>query len=61
MPIYEFVCSRCRHEYEMLVPRVDATAPCPECGSEDVERAISRPAAPQISPAAPSKPCGPGG
>jgi putative FmdB family regulatory protein len=46
MPIYEFVCESCRHAYEAFVVRVGGTAPCPECGSEDVEKAISCPATP---------------
>ena len=40
MPIYEFLCQRCGHQFEKLV-RVDHTAPCPACQSEEVERLLS--------------------
>ena len=43
MPIYEFVCLKCDHEFESLVPRPGAKSPCPECGSKKVRQAISRP------------------
>ncbi len=43
MPIYEFICSKCQHRFEALVPRPGAKAPCPECGGKKVKQAISRP------------------
>ena len=43
MPIYEFSCSKCDHQFEALVPRPGAKAPCPECGGKKVKQAISRP------------------
>ena len=43
MPIYEFICSNCEHQFEALVPRPGAKAPCPECGGKKVKQAISRP------------------
>lgn len=34
MPIYEYACETCSHEFEKLV-RIDAPRPpCPECGAE---------------------------
>ena len=44
MPIYEYVCSACEHEFEKLVRR-DATPNCPECGAlpDRVERRVSLP------------------
>ncbi|MCK4342511.1 MAG: zinc ribbon domain-containing protein [Phycisphaerae bacterium] len=45
MPTYAFRCLKCSKEYEELVQRFGQTAPCPECGSSDVERLISAPAA----------------
>ena len=33
MPIYEYICGKCDHEFEALVPRPDAKAACPECGA----------------------------
>lgn len=44
MPIYEYECRECGHFFEALVPRPGAKAPCPECGSGKVDKAISRPA-----------------
>ena len=41
MPIYEYKCSRCGHEFEELVFSRDETPPCPDCGSKDVERLMS--------------------
>ena len=45
MPIYAFRCRGCGLEFEELVLRVGQTAPCPQCGSKDVERQVSIPAA----------------
>jgi putative FmdB family regulatory protein len=47
MPIYEYVCSRCRHAFEDLVFG-DERPSCPECSSSNVEKKLSliaRPAA----------------
>jgi putative FmdB family regulatory protein len=43
MPIYEFICGKCSHAYEALVPRPGAKADCPECGSKRVKQQISAP------------------
>ena len=42
MPIYEFVCKACKHQYEKLV-RVGQKADCPVCQSTDVEQLLSLP------------------
>ena len=43
MPIYEYSCRNCSHQFEALVRR--ATVPsCPECQSADLERLLSLPA-----------------
>jgi putative FmdB family regulatory protein len=44
MPIYEYACRRCRSEFEVLI-RSDETPECPECGSRQLERQLSVPAA----------------
>lgn len=45
MPIYEFVCQACRHEFEQIVPFSATKLPgCPVCHSEQVQRQLSRPA-----------------
>ena len=42
MPIYEYACRSCAHEFEALV--LKTTVPvCPECESVDLERLLSRP------------------
>lgn len=43
MPIYEYVCQDCQHEFEALVRR-GKTPACPSCGSETLERRLSLPA-----------------
>ena len=40
MPIYEYQCRKCEHEFEAIV-RVGGTASCPSCQSDDVERVLS--------------------
>jgi putative FmdB family regulatory protein len=40
MPIYEYECRACGHEFEQLI-RTGDTAACPECKSQDLERLIS--------------------
>ncbi len=41
MPIYEYVCGECGHEFEALIlPKTTGTA-CPECRSTQLERLVS--------------------
>ena len=42
MPIYEYACQQCEHEFEDLV-RGDETSKCPACGSEELARLLSLP------------------
>jgi len=45
MPIYEFVCQDCGHEFELIQSFSDASIPqCPVCHSEGVMRRVGRPA-----------------
>jgi putative FmdB family regulatory protein len=44
MPIYEFTCSACDHEFEVLV-RGTEQPECPKCGDEKLNRKLSVPAA----------------
>lgn len=46
MPIYEYRCGACETAFEKLVTPGDGPAACPQCGSGDVERKLSAPAAP---------------
>jgi len=41
MPIYEFKCAECGHQFEDLVPAGTDTMPCPKCQSDKVFRLIS--------------------
>jgi putative FmdB family regulatory protein len=43
VPIYEYTCKGCGHQFEALV-RNNSTPACPECQSEELERLISVPA-----------------
>jgi putative FmdB family regulatory protein len=42
MPIYEYLCSRCDHKFELMRPMSKAAESgiCPKCG-ESAERALS--------------------
>lgn len=51
MPIYEYACEECGHEFETLVR--SGTAPeCPECHSTQLEKQLSVPGAVGVAPAA---------
>ena len=43
MPIYDYSCTACGHEFEALV-RGSKLPACPECKSEQLERKLSMPA-----------------
>ena len=49
MPIYEYQCRRCRKRSTVLVlsSRHPASAACQHCGSSDLDRLLSRFAAPK--------------
>ena len=66
MPLYEYACKRCEHEFETLVFKGEMVS-CPRCQAENVERLLSVPAKPvqgggelpmSCNPNLP--PCGPG-
>jgi putative FmdB family regulatory protein len=42
MPIYDYSCRACSHEFEALV-RGSKVPACPECKSQDLERKLSFP------------------
>ncbi len=45
MPIYEFVCQNCGHEFEHIQSFSDESAPaCTNCESREVVRRLGRPA-----------------
>ena len=42
MPIYEYECRGCGHQFELVVlPKSTAAPACPECKSEELERLLS--------------------
>jgi putative FmdB family regulatory protein len=41
MPLYEYRCLGCGHEFELLVPSGSPHAACPSCASESLERMLS--------------------
>jgi putative FmdB family regulatory protein len=43
MPIFEYQCRECGHQFEALVRKTDVPA-CPSCTSTDLERLLSLPA-----------------
>lgn len=48
MPLFEFRCSTCARDFELLIRNGDRAA-CPQCGTESVEKLLSESAAPAIS------------
>jgi putative FmdB family regulatory protein len=43
MPVFDFTCTACAHEFEQLVRSAD-TPTCPACASTAVEKLLSLPA-----------------
>src|SRR5262249_37099327 len=41
MPLYEYRCLGCGHQFELLLLRSSQAAACPACQSESVERLVS--------------------
>ncbi len=40
MPLFEYVCKKCRHEFEALVIGTKSPS-CPKCKSEELEKKVS--------------------
>ncbi|MBI4472056.1 MAG: zinc ribbon domain-containing protein [Acidobacteria bacterium] len=41
MPLYEYRCRKCEHEFETLVLPTFPDPECPSCKSQDLEKLIS--------------------
>ena len=41
MPLYEYVCRACNHEFEALVRSQDPPPACPSCKSSDLEKLLT--------------------
>jgi putative FmdB family regulatory protein len=62
MPIFEYVCKECQHEFEALVLGKQE-AECPKCQSKKLEPqlsvfAVSAKSGPTSRPSMPAGPCG---
>lgn len=45
MPLYEYSCNSCGHEFELMRLFSDTSTPaCPKCAGGNVQRLLSRPA-----------------
>jgi putative FmdB family regulatory protein len=53
MPLFEFHCSDCEQDHEILV-RGEAAPECPSCGGKTLDKLLSVPAAPVTAAAAPA-------
>ena len=42
MPIYEYRCPECGHQFEQMMRISDAPPPCPRCGTAEVRKLISQ-------------------
>jgi putative FmdB family regulatory protein len=41
MPVFEFLCERCQHEFEELLLRRDEEVLCPQCGANRAKKLMS--------------------
>jgi putative FmdB family regulatory protein len=41
MPLFEYKCLACGHQFELLILKSSPTPACTACGSESVERQLS--------------------
>lgn len=41
MPIYEYICLKCKKEFEELVLNKEEEVRCPACGSKELEKKFS--------------------
>ena len=48
MPLYEYTCSKCRKDFELLV-RGGQVPQCPHCGTKKLKRQMSVPATAQFA------------
>lgn len=59
MPIYEYACGQCQHQFELLV-RSDTALECPQCHSTQLEKQLSvfaTATAESFTPAPMASPC----
>ena len=56
MPLYQYICQKCEHDFEELVNTGDEVE-CPKCASKKLERQTSLPGMPMVKGSLPSS-CG---
>lgn len=44
MPLYDYLCGQCQHQFEMRRHMADETPPCPACGGPAKKVVLSPPA-----------------
>ena len=44
MPIFEYRCDDCGHEFEELVLKTSGPSRCPKCGKKKLQKLLSSPA-----------------
>ncbi len=49
MPLYEYECSDCHQEVELLVRSADERVECPGCGGKKMTKLMSAPSAPNMN------------
>lgn len=42
MPLFRYICNKCRNDFEVLQSRRDEQVNCPKCGSTDNTRQLNR-------------------
>ena len=47
MPLYQYTCNDCDHDFETLVNRGEKVE-CPKCHGNDLEKQTSMPGMPQV-------------
>lgn len=41
MPIYEYICNKCKENFALFKWKEDGITSCPKCGSKDVKKKLS--------------------
>ncbi|MDZ7762019.1 MAG: zinc ribbon domain-containing protein [Desulfovermiculus sp.] len=42
MPIYEYTCAQCAHQFEEIILGREEKVPCPKCGADQTHKLMSR-------------------
>ena len=42
MPLFRYICNKCKNDFEVLQFRSDEPVDCPKCGSADIARQLNR-------------------